>query len=231
MKKEFNVKGFNVRSFMVSGLTAKWGIGSPRDESYKMPLHAWTIKGRADGSTDFTPLPDITGAGVAMSLAGFTGTEGSGFEGGYLSFSGTSESAKTVGFTIDKDWTVVGEWAFTGYKKATAGISKPSSFRVYNRVRAGMDVFINTSGSALKIQGGHLTTKAFCSDGRVYVENGEKLINNNPQTVTGSNNPIIVGANGPGTARVSMKFKNLAIYDRVLSESQCKKAYDWLQTQ
>lgn len=216
---------------MVSGLTAKWGIGSPRDKSYKMPLHAWTIKGRADGSTDFTPLPDIMGTGVAMSLAGFAGTEGSGFEGGYLSFSGTGESAKTEGFTIGKDWTVVGEWAFTDYKRATAGVMKPSSFRVYNRVVAGMDVFINTSGALLKIQGGHYTIKAFCSDGRIYVENWEKFINDSPQTVTGSTSPIAIGADVGGTNTTSMKFKNLAIYDRVLSESQCKKAYDWLQTQ
>ena len=225
MKKEFNVKGLHVRSFMVNGLTAKWGIGSPRDESYKKPLHAWTIKGRADGSTDFTPLPDIMGTANALTLTGFTGTEGSGFENGYLVFDGVDGIAIASNFNLEKDWTLVGEWEFTSDVLNTAGFVKASSFFIYNRTAGKIAVYV---AGVLTIEEAGLN--AVCSDGRVYGKTWEEYIGDTPQTATSSRSALTIGGYG-GTKFTTMKFKNLAIYNRVLSESQCKKAYDWLQEQ
>ena len=227
MKKEFNVKGFNVKSFMVSGLTSKWGIGSPRDERYKEPLHAWTINGRADGSTNFTTLSDISGNRVGMTLSGFTGTAGSGFENGYLVFDGVKDYALTAPITIEKDWTVVGEWKFLPTVLGSAGLSKPSSFFMYNDVSGTITTFVNAGSGAFYVK--EVGINAVCSDGRIYGKTWNEYLNNKPQTVTSSNGTLMIGRNG--AKYTSMKFKNLAIYDRVLSEAQCKKAYDWLQTQ
>ena len=227
MKKEFNVKGFNVKSFMVSGLTAKWGIGSPRDESYKKPLHAWTIRGRADGSTNFVALPDISGNRLGMTLTGFTGAPGSGFENGYLVFDGVDDRAGTPPFLIEKDWTLVGEWEFLPTAIGSAGFSKPMSFFIYNDRPGTITTFVNAGSGAFYVK--EVGINAVCSDGRIYGKTWTEYLNNKPQTVTSSDGAMVIGVNGK--TFVSMKFKNLAIYDRVLSESQCKKAYDWLQTQ
>ena len=229
MKKEFNVKGFNVRSFMVNGLTAKWGIGSPRDESYKKPLHAWTIKGRVDGSTDFTPLPDIMGTANALTLTGFDGTAGSGFENGYLMFDGVDGRVKTAPFTIEKDWTLVGEWEFMSDKLNSAGLIKSNSFFIYNNRGPGrIAAHINTNADVMTVQ--ETGFNATCSDGRIYGKTWKEYLNDKPQTTTSSNGSLIIGGDG-GTKFTTMKFRNIAIYDRVLNEEQCKKAYDWLQTQ
>ena len=227
MKKEFNVKGFNVRSFMINGLTAKWGIGEKRDETYKRPLYAWTINGRADGSTDFRPLPDIMGNGLAMNLKGFTGTEGSGFENGYLMFDGVDDAAITSNFAIEKDWTVVGEWEFLPTVLGSAGLSKPLSFFMYNDQSGIITTYVNAGSGAFYVK--EVGINAMCSDGRIYGKTWDKYLNSKPQTATSSKAEMMIGING--TKFTTMKFKNLAVYDRVLSESQCKKAYDWLQEQ
>ena len=227
MKKEFNVKSLTVRSFMINGITAKWGIGEPRDESYKKPLHAWTIKGRADGSTNFVALPDISGNRKGMTLAGFDGAPGSGFENGYLVFDGVDDSAITPPISIEKDWTLVGEWEFLPTVLGSAGITKPLSFFMYNDVSGTITTYVNAGSGAFYVK--EVGINAICSDGRIYGKTWNGYLNNKPQTTTSSNGSLTLGRNG--AKFVSMKFKNLAIYDRVLSESQCKKAYDWLQTQ
>ena len=229
MKKEFNNKSINVRSFMISGLTAKWGIGEPRNEAYKHPLHAWTIAGRADGSTDFSPLPDLMGSSNALTLTGFDGTEGSGFENGYLVFDGVNDNAVSSRFTLAKDWTIIGEWEFMSGTLNSAGVNKVSSFAMYNTQAGRIGVYVNRNSTPLGVNG--VGINAMCSDGRIYGKTWDKHLDTTPQTVTSSSSAMCIGRNTNGTLFTPVKFKNLAIYDRVLSEEQCKKAYDWLQEQ
>ena len=128
MRKAFDLKHIRERSFLINGLTAKWGIGDARDDRYKNPLHAWTISGREDGSTDFSPLLDKMGTGNALTLSGFDGTPGSGFENGYLVFDGADDWAKSTDFPLGQNWTLIGNWEFTTEVAGRAGIYKHARF-------------------------------------------------------------------------------------------------------
>ena len=227
MRKAFELKHVVPRSFMIGGLTAKWGIGENRDNLYKNPLHAWTISGREDGSTDFSPLLDRMGTGNALKLSGFDGTPGSGFEDGYLVFDGVDDGAISSQFTLGKSWTLIGDWEFTTEIPNAAGFSKSSQLYVYN-FAAGALTFINRGASGLSHPGVR-SFRAVCSDGRLYGRDWQLYTDDTEQTVESSVHPISIGKTGPNGT--TMRFKNLAIYEGApLSEEQCKKAYNWLQT-
>ena len=207
---------------MINGLTAKWGIGENRDERYKNPLHAWTISGRADGSTDFSPLLDKMGTGNVLTLSGFDGTSGSGFEDGYLVFDGVNDVATTGNYPLGKNWTLIGEWEFTTDVHKPRGIVKEDHFYIYN-LAEGAKTYIN-QGSRGIIHPGVRSFRAACSDGRLYDNEWQLYTDDTAQNVESSIRRMYIGA-------TSMRFKNLAIYEGApLSEEQCKKAYDWLQT-
>ena len=228
MRKAFELKHIVPRSFLIGGLTAKWGIGENRDDRYKNPLHAWTISGREDGSEDFSPLLDKMGTGNALMLSGFDGAPGSGFENGYLAFDGVDDGAKTPGFSLGQSWTLIGDWEFAMDSLGKAGITKWSRFKIYNAESGGAGTAINQMG-ALESYPGVYGFRAVCSDGRLYGSDWKPYTNTLRQEVAPSTGAIHLGL-FEGSA-ISMKFKNLAIYEGApLSEAQCKKAYDWLQT-
>ena len=228
MRKAFELKHVVPRSFMIGGLTAKWGIGDNRDERYKNPLHAWTISGRADGSTDFSPLLDRMGTDNSLTLTGFDGTPGSGFEDGYLVFDGVDDGAISSNFTLGQNWTLIGDWEFTSAVPAAAGFGKSGRFIIRNTSR-GIITFINRGASPAQHPGAR-AFKAVCSDGRLYGSTWQPYTDNIAQTEQPSPGALSVGQNG-STYFTSMRFKNLAIYEGApLSEEQCKKAYNWLQT-
>ena len=227
MKKEFDLKHVVPRSFMIGGLTAKWGIGGTRDERYKNPLLAWTISGRAEGSEDFSPLLDKMGTGNVLTLSGFDGTPGSGFEDGYLVFDGVDDTAVTSGFPLGQNWTLIGNWEFTTEVHKFAGIYKDSRFYVYNYA-TGAQTYINQSMGAT-VYPGVRSFRAVCSDGRLYDNGWQLYTDDKAQVVKSSTGGLSIGQRG--TNFTSMRFKNLAIYEGApLSEEQCKKAYKWLQT-
>ena len=227
MRKAFELKHVVPRSFMIGGLTAKWGIGENRDDRYKNPLHAWTISGREDGSEDFSPLLDKMGTGNSLTLTGFDGTPGSGFENGYLMFDGVDDTAVTSGFPLGQNWTLIGNWEFTTEVHKFAGIYKGSRFYVYNYA-TGAQTYINQS-AAETIHHGVRSFRAVCSDGRLYGNEWQLYTDGGAQNVESSIFGLAIGR--VGTRYTSMRFKNLAIYEGApLGEEQCKKAYDWLQT-
>nr|DAH63714.1 MAG TPA: hypothetical protein [Caudoviricetes sp.] len=227
MRKEFELKHVVPRSFMIGGLTAKWGIGEKRDDRYKNPLYAWTISGREDGSTDFSPLLDKMGTGNSLTLSGFDGTPGSGFENGYLVFDGVDDWAAATSFQLENNWTLIGDWEFTTEVHNFAGIYKVPRFYVYNPAD-GAQTRINRSTEGT-VHPGVRSFRAVCSDGRLYGNEWQLYTDDKAQVVEPSTGDMRIGR--VGATYTSMRFKNLAIYEGApLSEEQCKKAYDWLQT-
>ena len=227
MRKAFELKHVVPRSFMIGGLTAKWGIGENRDDRYKNPLYAWTISGREDGSTDFSPLLDRMGTGNSLTLSGFDGTPGSGFEDGYLVFDGVDDAAAVSGFPLGQSWTLIGDWEFTTEVHNSAGFYKGSRFYVYNLARGALTrINQDTAGT---VHTGVRSFRALCSDGRLYGNEWQSYTDDKAQVAKPSTGGLSIGQ--AGLNFTSMRFKNLAIYEGApLSEEQCKKAYDWLQT-
>lgn len=142
---------------------------------------------------------------------------------GYLVTDGVDDSGRTVGLTISKDFTLVGEWILFSKTSVNAGLSIHPQIHIFNRPEAIQIVF-RTAGKTLPVK----SLKAICSDGRCYDENWSEL-KINVGEFTDNKGVLFVASNGTNYAQIA--FKNLGIYDNhILSKDDCIKAYNYLQT-
>lgn len=147
---------------------------------------------------------------------------------GYLVTDGVDDEVRSAAFTLNEDWTIVGNWEFITNENKNAGLTKVYSFYLYNR-DSGISVYkyIN-AGQGFSVEDVK-SLKAICSDGRIYLNDWQEIRNNIEQEATISKGVMAIGYFNRDFTK--MAFKNLGIYnDRLLSKDDCIKAYNYLQT-
>lgn len=197
------------------------------------PDQAWTVTGKTNEDEDRATIANITGNGNDLVLSNFGFAEGSGYneEGeyaGYLVTDGVDDEVRSAAFTLNKDWTIVGNWEFITNENKNAGLTKVYSFYLYNR-DYGIFVYkyIN-AGQGFSVKDVK-SLKAICSDGRIYLNDWQEIRNNIEQEATISKGVMAIGYFNRDFTKVA--FKNLGIYnDQLLSKDDCIKAYNYLQT-
>lgn len=144
---------------------------------------------------------------------------------GYLITDGVDDKVESSPFTLNKDWTIVGNWTMLSNIPSNCGIIKVSSMFLYNSLDG---VTIYFAGGPIKIQSKSIN--AFCSDGRIYLNDWTEILKPDAQIASGGSKSSLNIASY-GTNFTKMAFKNLAIYDgKNLSKDDCIKAYNYLQT-
>lgn len=144
---------------------------------------------------------------------------------GYLITDGVDDKVKSSPFTLNKDWTIVGNWTMLSNIPSNCGIIKVSSMFLYNSLDGVTIYFV---GGPIKIQSKSIN--AFCSDGRIYLNDWTEILKPDVQIVSGGSKSGLNIASY-STNFTKMAFKNLAIYDgKNLSKDDCIKAYNYLQT-
>ena len=197
------------------------------------PDQAWTVTGKTNEDEDRATIANITGNGNDLVLSNFGFAEGSGYneEGeyaGYLVTDGVDDEVRSAAFTLNKDWTIVGNWEFITNENKNAGLTKVYSFYLYNR-DYGIFVYkyIN-AGQGFSVKDVK-SLKAICSDGRIYLNDWQEIRNNIEQEATISKGAMAIGYFNRDFTKVA--FKNLGIYNnQLLSKDDCIKAYNYLQT-
>jgi hypothetical protein len=197
------------------------------------PDQAWTVTGKTNEDTDRATIANITGNGNDLVLSNLGFAEGSGYneEGeyaGYLVTDGVDDEVRSAAFTLNKDWTIVGNWEFITNENKNAGLTKVYSFYLYNR-DYGIFVYkyIN-AGQGFSVKDVK-SLKAICSDGRIYLNDWQEIRNNIEQEATISKGVMAIGYFNRDFTKVA--FKNLGIYNnQLLSKDDCIKAYNYLQT-
>lgn len=197
------------------------------------PDQAWTVVGKTNEDEDRATIANITGNGNDLVLSNFGFAEGSGYneEGeyaGYLVTDGVDDEVRSAAFTLNKDWTIVGNWEFITNENKNAGLTKVYSFYLYNR-DYGIFVYkyIN-AGQGFSVKDVK-SLKAICSDGRIYLNDWQEIRNNIEQEATISKGVMAIGYFNRDFTKVA--FKNLGIYNnQLLSKDDCIKAYNYLQT-
>ena len=197
------------------------------------PDQAWTVTGKTNEDEDRATIANITGNGNDLVLSNFGFIEGSGYneEGehaGYLVTDGVDDEVRSAAFTLNKDWTIVGNWEFITNENKNAGLAKVYSFYLYNR-DYGIFVYkyIN-AGQGFSVKDVK-SLKAICSDGRIYLNDWQEIRNNIEQEATISKGVMAIGYFNRDFTKVA--FKNLGIYNnQILSKDDCIKAYNYLQT-
>lgn len=194
------------------------------------PDQAWTVVGKTNEDEDRATIANITGKTNDLVLFNFGFAEGSGYneEGeyaGYLVTDGVDDKVESSLFTLNKDWTIVGNWTMLSNIPSNCGIIKVSSMFLYNSLDG---VTIYFARGPIKIQSKSIN--AFCSDGRIYLNDWTEILKPDAQIASGGSKSSLKIAfyNANFT---KMAFKNLAIYDgKNLSKDDCIKAYNYLQT-
>lgn len=147
---------------------------------------------------------------------------------GYLITDGVDDEVRSAAFTLNEDWTIVGNWEFITNENKNAGLTKVYSLYLYNR-DYGIFVYkyIN-AGQGFSVEGVK-SLKAICSDGRIYLNDWQEIRNNIEQEATISKGVMAIGYFNRDFTK--MAFKNLGIYNnQLLSKDDCIKAYNYLQT-
>lgn len=144
---------------------------------------------------------------------------------GYLVTDGVDDKVESSPFTLNKDWTIVGNWTMLSNIPSNCGIIKVSSTFLYNSLDG---VTIYFAGGPIKIQSKSIN--AFCSDGRIYLNDWTEILKPDAQIASGDSKSSLNIASYSANF-TKMAFKNLAIYDgKNLSKDDCIKAYNYLQT-
>lgn len=144
---------------------------------------------------------------------------------GYLVTDGVDDKVESSPFTLNKDWTIVGNWTMLSNIPSNCGIIKASSMFLYNSLDG---VTIYFAGGPIKIQSKSIN--AFCSDGRTYLNDWTEILKPDAQIASGGSKSSLNIASYSANF-TKMAFKNLAIYDgKNLSKDDCIKAYNYLQT-
>ncbi|QWM89754.1 hypothetical protein [uncultured phage cr77_1] len=145
---------------------------------------------------------------------------------GYLVTDGVDDKVQSSSFTMNEDWTIVGDWELLSNVQINCGIVKSQNVYLYNTAN-GLLISINNPRSLQSF--GTKSLHAICSDGRLYDRNWveyEYTADQNFEIVKSSLN---IGFNLNNYAQIA--FKNLGIYNnQILSKDDCIKAYNYLQT-
>lgn len=195
------------------------------------PDQAWTVTGKTNEDEDRATIANITGNGNDLVLSNFGFAEGSGYNeqgeyAGYLVTDGVDDKVQSSSFTMNEDWTIVGDWELLSNVQINCGIVKSQNVYLYNTAK-GLLITINNPRSLQSF--GTKSLHAICSDGRLYDRNWveyEYTVDQNFKIVKSSLN---IGFNLNNYTQIA--FKNLGIYnDQILSKDDCIKAYNYLQT-
>lgn len=144
---------------------------------------------------------------------------------GYLVTDGVDDKVESSPFTLNKDWTIVGNWTMLSNIPSNCGIIKESSTFLYNSLDG---VTIYFAEGPIKIQSKSIN--AFCSDGRIYLNDWTEILKPDARIASGDSKSSLNIASYSANF-TKMAFKNLAIYDgKNLSKDDCIKAYNYLQT-
>lgn len=145
---------------------------------------------------------------------------------GYLITDGVDDKVQSSSFTMNEDWTIVGDWELLSNVQINCGIVKAQNVYLYNTAN-GLIISINNPRSLQSF--GTKSLHAICSDGRLYDRNWveyEYTVDQNFGIVESSLN---IGFNLNNYTQIA--FKNLGIYNnQILSKDDCIKAYNYLQT-
>lgn len=209
----FDIKQIHMRSFQISGLTAKWGTGDSR----KPPIWDNNLIGRWDARTfpdgDLATIPNTaTVAGKAPDLT----VEGATMASGTLQFDGVDDAAFSAAFAFPEKFTVFWDIDWLGSENRSADIFHSSDLYLYNYpARGEIRCFIKDSANGDYIPN---TSVGLSTDGNVYAPDGRVTpFGGKVGTNTGSGSLYIART---GTNYTQLGFRQLLIFNKELSQAE-----------
>ena len=211
----FDIKQIPMRSFQISGLTAKWGVGDSR----KPPTWDANLIGRWDARTfpdgALATIPNTaTMAGKApdLTISGATMARGT------LQFDGVDDYATSADYAFPDRYTVFWDVDWLDTKNAQAGIVHVNNLYLFSHAtRGSLSCRVKLSGSWAYIPN---TNVGISTAGKYYSKSG--TVANFTGTIGESANvgKLHIGRNSAGTAFTQMGFRQLLIFNKELSQAE-----------
>lgn len=211
----FDITQIHVRSFQISGLTAKWGIGNSRKPSIwdANLMGRWDARTFPDGALATIPntatmagkAPDLTVTGATMAS-------------GTLQFDGVDDYAITDGYGFPDRFTVFWDVDWLGKENKGAGIIQGGNLYALNYAgNDSLSCWIRQGGSFAWIPN---TSVGINSSGRYYSKSG---VASNFRGTIGAGAPagnLYIGRNLGNTVFTQMGFRQLLIFNKELSQDE-----------
>lgn len=209
----FDIKQIRMRSFQISGLTAKWGIGDSRKPSIwdANLIGRWDARTFPDGALATIPNT-ATMAGKAPDLT----VEGATMASGTLQFDGVDDGAVTSAFPFPERYTVFWDVDWQGSKNKLAGIAHLESLYLYNSPESGSIrcIIKNTTGGFSTPN----TNVGISTNGNIYAPDGSITpFGGTIGTKVGTGSLFI---SKKGTIYTPMGFRQLLIFNKELSQAE-----------
>lgn len=213
----FDIKQIPMRSFRISGLTAKWGIGGSRKPSIwdNNLIARWDARTFPDGALATIPNT-ATMAGKAPDLE----VKGATMEKGTLQFDGVDDEASTTSFLLPEKFTVLWDADWLGATYSSAGIVHMGGLYMLNHSATGsITCRVKRGGSFAPIPN---TSVGIGTDGRYYSKSGAS---SNFEGTIGADTTagaLIIGRGytQPNTVFTRMGFRQLLIFNKELSQAE-----------
>ena len=211
----FDIKQIRLRSFQISGLTAKWGIGGGRKPSIwdDNLVGRWDARTFPDGALSAIPntatmadrAPDLEVKGATMAR-------------GTLQFDGVDDHAETKEFLFPGKFTIFWDVDWLGKENNEAGITCPPSVQVHNFAADGsLSCVIKQDGKPTVVPNRMV---ALSTSGKYYSKAG--VSSDFPDAVghaTGDA-PLRIGHNSENDTYTQMGFRQLLIFNRELTQAE-----------
>lgn len=209
----FDIKQIPMRSFQISGLTAKWGVGDSR----KSPIWDANLIGRWDARTfpdgALATIPNTaTMAGKAPDLT----ISGATMASGTLQFDGVDDGAIVSAFSFPERYTVFWDVDWLDSENKLTGISHPGDLYLYNYATSGqiMCLIKSTSGGSVTPN----TNVGISTNGNIYAPDGTITPFGGTMGTMTATNPIFISKKG--SALTQMGFRQLLIFNKELSQAE-----------
>lgn len=210
----FDIKQIRMRSFQISGMTAKWGIGDSRKPSIwdVNLIGRWDARTFPDGDLATIPntattadkVPDLTVSGATMAS-------------GTLQFDGVDDEAFTEAFSLPDSFTVFWDVDWLGSENKVAGIVHPFNLYLYNYKALGaIRCFVNDTSKAYDIPN---TSVGISTNGSVYAQDGG-ITPFGGVIGTGTSHGYALNIARRGEAFTQMGFRQLLIFNKELSQAE-----------
>lgn len=209
----FDIKQISMRSFQISGPTAKWSIGySHKPTIWNTNLVGrWDARAFPDGALATIPntatmadkAPDMTITGATM-------------KNGTLLFDGVDDGAVTSSFLFPERFTVFWDVDWLGHENKWTGISHLENLYLYNYAAAGTLLCILKATSGIhEIPN---TNVGISTNGNVYAPDGSVTPFGGTVGTKRGAGPLYISKKG--TATTMMGFRQLLIFNKELSQDE-----------
>ena len=211
----FDIKQIPMRSFQISGLTAKWGIGGGRSPIWDANLIGrWDARTFPDGALATIPntatmagkAPDLTVTGATMAS-------------GTLQFDGVDDYANTGAFLFPDRFTVFWDIDWLGRENTPAGMYHVSDLYMYNAAASGnIRCFIKAVAAAAN--GGYIpnTRVGLSTNGNIYAPDGSVTPFGGTVGTNTNKAPLYIARLGDNYTQLG--FRQLLIFNKELSQAE-----------